>query len=94
MCGLPSEWLVDREAPRPPRSLPVSPSFDVGWADQPGAIEMMLSPSRHIDSPPASPIRGTEAMLLLDLPTRLDAGFATFAMADRPPSIRLAGGDR
>jgi hypothetical protein len=33
-------------------------------------------------------------MLLLDLPTRLDARFATVAMADRPPSNRrLAGRD-
>jgi hypothetical protein len=56
---------------------------------------MMLSPSCHTDSPPASPIRGTEAMLLLDLPTRLGAGFVTVAMADRPPSNRrLAGRDR
>src|SRR5205085_1199928 len=67
-------------------------TFDVGWADQPGAIEMMLSPSRHTDSPPVSPIRGTEAMLLLDLPTRLDARFATVAMADRLPSYRRLAG--
>lgn len=34
-------------------------------------------------------------MLLLDLPTRWGDGFATVAMADRPPSNRrLAGRDR
>jgi hypothetical protein len=93
VVSLASGWLTGRPRDRRGLSRPLH-TFDVGWADQPAANEMKLSPSRHTDSPPASPIRGTEAMLLLDLPTRLDAGFATVAMADRPPSNRLAGGVR
>src|SRR5262249_50973882 len=68
MCGLSREWLVDREAPRPPGLSRPLHTFDVGWADQSGAVEMMFSPSCPTDSPPASPIRGTEAMRLLDPP--------------------------
>ena len=94
MVSRASGRLTGRPRDRRGLSRPLQ-RFHVGWADQPAAMERMVSPSCHPDSPPASPMRGTEAMRLLDLPTRLGAGFATVAMADRPPSNRrLAGRDR
>ena len=91
MVSLVSGRLAGRPRDRRGLCRPVH-KLDVGWADQHGPIEMMLSPSRHTDSPPASPMGGIEALLLLDLPTRSGAGFATVVMADRPPSRRRLAG--
>ena len=64
MVSLASGRLTGRRRDLRELSRPLY-TFDVGWADQPGVIEMTFSPNCNTDSPPASPIRGTEPMRLL-----------------------------